>query len=625
MQIGKTVVLAVVASFFYVFMEWLFFITKHSVLAGLEFGDQLTVLFISFLFLVVVSIFFHFLVFFPVSIFSAKLGKIRLSLGLRCLVPGLLISLALFLLIDNFTYTFFGVASFGNINGMRFLYLPVYVALMLCSVRFLMIQMSDGSGIVNRKSFSGVASFLLVFGVVFFGVDAVVGRSIPSSAELDSISSAEAPDINVLFLFADGIDSSRMSLYGYNRETTPFLNSIESELLVFENHFTNAGKTTGSVGSLLSGKYPASTRVIYRPDIFTGVDSYEHLPGILKQYGYTNADFSVRFYVDPVDLNLLQGFDYANGRKLNSKSSPLSFINYYWPNTTHFLNQIYDRISGRILHSLNVRTMYNPYMMATNPSTYEYESLDRERIDGLKEFILKANGPFFAHVHLLGSHGPHFYSEAPRFAMEDQSVPWSKDHYDDAILQYDRYIEEVVALLKKEGLYENTLLVINSDHGFRWGVSSSLPLVFRFPDGEYQGVRKYNTQRIDIPHTVLGFLGIPIPDWMEGESLLDEGRNDMKPIYVVNRAQSSDVNGWRQIASPKPPFYTLGIISAIYCNKMFHLDVNHKFNLSVENINGHTGDCDSSKIPPPDEVYSGLLNHLEFRGYNTLSLQPKGM
>ena len=60
MQIGKTVVLAVVASFFYVFMEWLFFITKHSVLAGLEFGDQLTVLFISFLFLVVVFNFFSF-------------------------------------------------------------------------------------------------------------------------------------------------------------------------------------------------------------------------------------------------------------------------------------------------------------------------------------------------------------------------------------------------------------------------------------------------------------------------------------------------------------------------------------------------------------------------------------
>ena len=105
--------------------------------------------------------------------------------------------------------------------------------------------------------------------------------------------------------------------------------------------------------------------------------------------------------------------------------------------------------------------------------------------------------------------------------------------------------------------------------------------------------------------------------------MLDEGRNDMKPIYVVNRAQSSDVNGWRQIASPKPPFYTLGIISAIYCNKMFHLDVNHKFNLSVENINGHTGDCDSSKIPPPDEVYSGLLNHLEFRGLQYAVLATK--
>ncbi|RLA40385.1 MAG: hypothetical protein DRR42_25925, partial [Gammaproteobacteria bacterium] len=443
MRIGRTAILVVVASFFYVFMEWLFFITKSSFIAGLDVGVQVSVLFVSFIFLAVVALLFHTCVFYPASILSARFGWPKISSGLLCVVAGLLVSLTLFLLIDNFTYTFFGAASFSQNNAMRFLYLPVYITLIVLSVRFLLVRVEAGESALSGRVFSSTASLLLVLGVVFVSMDAVEGRIRPDSAVQEFTSAAVSPKINVLFLFADGIDSKRMSVYGYDRKTTPFLDSIEDELLVFENHFTNAGKTTGSVASLLSGKYPASTRVIYRPDIFTGVDSYEHLPGILKQYGYTNADFSVRHYVDPVDLNMLQGFDYANGRNLSSGNSPLSSLGLYFPNSAHFVGEMYDRISGRVMHSLNISTMYNPYVLVTNPAAYEYKSLDRKRIDGLKNFIRTSNAPFFAHVHLLGSHGPQFYSEKPHFSSKEQSVPWSKDHYDDAILQYDRYIEEV--------------------------------------------------------------------------------------------------------------------------------------------------------------------------------------
>ena len=66
----------------------------------------------------------------------------------------------------------------------------------------------------------------------------------------------EKPELipNILILSADGLEASHMSAYGYSRKTTPFIENLLKESVIFENHFTNSSRTTGSVGSLFSGK-----------------------------------------------------------------------------------------------------------------------------------------------------------------------------------------------------------------------------------------------------------------------------------------------------------------------------------------------------------------------------------
>lgn len=600
------------AAFFYVMSEWLFFITKPSTLSEMSGYRAVSSLLLNLLLLFVAALVVQLLLFVAGrAIFFAE--RLRPTVPFLALtVPAFLMAAALFLLLENFTYTLFGFASFYYDGVGRFVYLQLFLSLfILCLFWAVDVNRQQSE---KRQRLAGLAAIgLLLVSVVFlYGSQ----NRLPAMAAVDAGEGLE-PGINVLFLFADGIDASHMSLYGYPRATTPFLDSIRDELLIFRNHFTNSAKTTASVGSLLSGKYPTTTRVIFRPDVFSGIHVYEHLPGILKRYGYSNADFSVRHYVDPVDLNMREGFDWANGRDVSEK---LSWLRRSYPDEMLFAAQIFDRIDGRLQHILNLDTMTNPYAVVAAPSSYAYKLMDRTRINNLKAFMGNTEGPFFAHVHLLGSHGPQFFAEKSHFAEGPQTIDWSADHYDDAVLQYDRYVEEVVNFLKSEDLYANTLLVLNSDHGHRWGVETPIPLVLRFPQHEYTGVREYPTQRLDIPFSLLEYLGINAPGWMEGNSLFSEVRESVPPIYVVDRAPSMNVRGWRQVALPKAPFYTLGKISAIYCDKIYHLDLLRPTELKVEAVQDYFGDCTASDYPSQETVYKGMVKHLQERGYETSSL-----
>ena len=619
MKFLKSTKLVGLVCILYVLLEWLFFVTKPSVLSNLNALEKISALFLSWLAFFTVALLIH-LVFYFFAVLVSRISHFKkLPVYIELTVPCLVLAVALFLLLDNFTYTLLGIASFSFEGLGRYFYLLLFATLLVFCFRRIIAftTILEQRLVAISVSLLGCLVLLFSLGLLY------VSQTDPVLSELPQRKSVTAePTTNVLFLFADGVDSSRMSLYGYDRETTPFLDSIKNELLIFENHFTNAATSTASIGALLSGKYPATTKLIYRPDLFDGRDSYEHFPSVLKRHDYTNADFSLRYYIDPADLNMQGGFDEANGRQLVSELEK-GFLQEYYPDEYVFAVVVYERASGRVKHLLGIEKMHNPFDIVTTRGGAENVSMDRKRIDDLKDFIRRANAPFFAHVHLLGTHGPLFFSEKHHFSNGVQNRRWSIDHYDDAVLQYDRYIEEVVAFLKAEGLYENTLLVVNADHGYRWGVSTPLPLAFRFPGQQYTGVKTFNTQRIDIPYTVLEYLDIAPPGWMEGRSLLSETNRLGAPIYVVSPAPRSTKNGWFFVPSPQPPFYTLGVISAIYCDRIYHLDINKPLHLVEEKIRGYTGRCSETDYPSSEEIYADLLDHLKGRGYDTHTLQQR--
>ncbi len=75
---------------------------------------------------------------------------------------------------------------------------------------------------------------------------------------------------NVVLITTDGLETAFMSVYGYEKDTTPFLRTLAPKALIARNHFSNSGNTGGSITSILTGKHPTTNRVLYRPDILRG-------------------------------------------------------------------------------------------------------------------------------------------------------------------------------------------------------------------------------------------------------------------------------------------------------------------------------------------------------------------
>lgn len=385
---------------------------------------------------------------------------------------------------------------------------------------------------------------------------------------------------NVLILSSDGVDANRMSVYGYKRQTTPFLEKIAPELWIFRNAFTNNGNTTGSVTSLLTGRLPLRTRVIYPPDLLIGEDSLLHLPGILGAHGYYRSNWGVPHYADVTSQNFIDAIDVNAGVSTSENIANALPVNDRglggW-----FVRRTVADIEALTLDILGIREAPNPYDQIVGSGA---SLTDDRRLNGVLENIAQ-DRPFFTHVHFMGTHGPYFKPRNRVFsAGTEQSVNFQSSFLDDAILDYDQRIQRVYEALEQSGKLENTILIITSDHGMLYIPSTRIPLLIRLPGKMRTGEVHENVQRMDLAPTILSLLQLPIPDWMEGQNLLEPVPPD-RIILVTNVVvEKPDENGWL------PPFVERNRVTAIYC------DVFLGYSLTMEpqasgHIEGSTSPC----------------------------------
>jgi hypothetical protein len=543
------------------------------------------------------------------------LKKYRYTLS-RIITSGIYAAI-IFLLIENFSNTVFGFYS-GSFSGMaRFLYLLGFGGL------FVFIYWKE-SGVtskqVDRVWLSPqviVALSALVLGFVF----AVLSMNESVEVDLDSNIAGNQELPNILILSSDGINARNMSAYGYERETTPFIDSLLPKSLVFNNHFSNSAHTAGSIISLLTGKYPTTTRVIYPPDNLLGNDSYEHLPGILQKLGYTNADISIRHYADTLDMNLLNGFHLANDRRdvgnpLTQFFAPVFSI---YPEQGIFLKQSLDRIFGRLLHISGIRNLENVFETVMLPELLDTD-IDIGRMQNLFAFMEEEETPFFIHLHLLGTHGPKFRPMRPYFSQDlEQSSNHMRDFYDDAILDFDRYVFEIYKYLEERSLEDNTLVIINSDHSRNPDIGLPIPLIIHFPEDRFTGVIDNPSQRIDIAPTILDYLGVSAPDWMEGQSLLAEERGIPLIISVAASSLAYIEGVGFEVIDPQPPFYSLNRMYVFDCqqNHLMRID---RPTFSNSEITGYTKPCPEELLISEADIARLMLEHLKNRNYEIDSL-----
>jgi hypothetical protein len=600
---------ALVVSFF-VFMEWLFFVTKPSFMSALTFPGTLQVLLTSPLPLAIFAAAIISLLWLTTRIISNNAFYSACSVIAQIAVAAILAS-SLFLLIDNFTYTLF---RFGVVSTAGFL-IWVYRILLLILV-ILVYRFLHGLRIKLAKPGTIRKFAIIVSCIALISILVTIVTYKPSNVSLDRNIRSLKSRPNIIILSSDGLNATNLSVYGYSRDTTPFLKELSRNALLCENCFTNSGVSGASIASMLTGKLPTQTRVIYPPYFLKGVAAYQHLPGILKKYGYRNIDISIRYHADALDMNMLCSFDWANFREIKETifSKYLGYI--LNDESSYLLSRMSGRLKERLLHIYGKTKMTHALGEVETPA--KKFNKDADRIEFLISAINTSPTPFFAHIHLLGTHGPTYTPSNTVFSMgRKQKVRWAKDWYDDSILDFDDQVRQVVQALSDRKILDNTVLVICSDHGQRFTVNERLPLIFIFPHGEHSKRISSNVQNLDVAPTLLDYLNIEQPEWMGGLSLLP---NEIDPARMIITVDPKHGTLQSSKSNFGPPFYSLVTVGVFYHHKYFELNVRES-TLTISNIEEHTSPCSKEEIPDPEQIGQLLIDHLKENNYDTSSIK----
>ncbi|MFT5042904.1 MAG: arylsulfatase A-like enzyme, partial [Hyphomicrobiaceae bacterium] len=357
---------------------------------------------------------------------------------------------------------------------------------------------------------------------------------------------------NVIFYVIDGASAGYMSVYGYERETTPNLERLAEEGVVFEYAYSNATWTMPSTASFMTslqhsvlGGLRSDVNPI--PPNVTTMAEHFHGAGFHTGVFTFNPNAGSRSGLD-------RGVDVF--RDFGKRGNPFDPI---------------EAISSKILHAqfwdwreaypgsywvhfqtTDVHPPHHP------PSPFAGRLVSAERSTALADQMLKFRFPFnhqsaSVHEHWQGQLSQHGVDPLPFYDTMQAS-------HDEAMMHQDMRLGELIQDLKDRGEWENTLLIIGSDHGHpaasypRFGrgqldpqppawagallgeFESHIPMIFVWP-GRIEGGRRIEqpVSMIDVLPTVLELAGLPPADFAQGSSLAGIllGEDDWVPPPVV--------------------------------------------------------------------------------------------
>ena len=622
----RTLIDTLLGIYAYLVFEWLFLVTKPSFFTVLDWSERIITVVTAALPLLCGGL-FAWLLMLLISRFLFAAMKKPCDSILLPLPLTLILTVLVTLLADNFTYTLtgLGIASTSGITAL------IYSAAICILAVVIFRKLRHRYTAPFTTSYRGPLALLLTL-VTCSGATALQVLLSATTGSTTSLVGAENTEqYNVLFFATDGVQSEYISGYGYPKVTTPNLDAMMDESLVFHAAMSNSGRTTGSTVSMLNGKYPATTKVIFPPHTLVGADAFQHLPGMLRASGYKVFQESIRYYADGPDLNMREGFDYANMRKIDNTSS-------YWfsgrariafAQTNHFSDQLWQRLSGRALHLGRVKPMSQAFQSVTGGTTAKiYGRRDRQRIDSATSFIREATQPFFMHLHLMNTHCCSFKPISRHFSGQFRKRrPKNREAFFlDTLVDSDKYFGEVIGALKATGNYDNTIIVYSSDHTLGWRVQRPMPLVIKLPQGKPVGHVDSNVQLIDVMPTVLEVLGYSLPAWIEGVSFLDEARDPLRPVFSVDGIAKARVEGVKaritQLIGAGPP--TFGVQTGVMtvCQRWYSLDF-ESGQVEMGTIKDHPAPCDTETLP--DKMIGGqlLARHFTSRDFFLPDMPPE--
>lgn len=336
---------------------------------------------------------------------------------------------------------------------------------------------------------------------------------------------------NVILITLDTTRADKLGCYGYKRNTSPNLDILAEQSVFYKNAIATSSWTLPSHASLFTGKFTASHGAKYDPD-----GPLRLTDGIEGSQTWSNVRARG---LSPHEMTLAALFREKGFQTGGVAGGP-------WLKKIFGLNMGFD--------------FYDDNKIETNKGR-DAQSVTACALNWIRKVKHKE---FFLFLNYYDPHGP--YSAPKEF--EKVFLPnytggnsrWEINGlYDAEILYMDFYIGELLKQLKSWGLYDNSWIIVTSDHGELLGEHGKyghgnylsqeelhIPLFMKYPKGEVsQRTIDAYFQLVDIFAMVCDRFDIALPDGVQGSS---KGQADHPVIAETYPLEIMTPDGqWRAV------------------------------------------------------------------------------
>ncbi len=320
-------------------------------------------------------------------------------------------------------------------------------------------------------------SLLLILAIATAGTTQQTADALPSDTTRP----------NILWIYIEDTNDW-MSCYGDKLIQTPNIDALASDGVRFTRAYMPAGVCSPTRSAIITGMHQ------------TSIGAHQH---------YSSFETWRRIKMDEWDPNYL-------GVRTIPEIMRLARYHTFNQGKLHY-NFVYD-----------IDQMYDHHVKKMN---------FRDAKDGSCWNSERGDKPFFGQIQMIGG-------KARAKPVVDRAAvpipPYYPDHptireaigkHYDSILQLDASLGKIVAALKRDGLYENTVIIFFSDHGmslmrhkqFLYEGGIRVPCIIAGPGIPKGVVRDDIVSGIDISATTLALAGINIPNHMQGRDIFAPG------------------------------------------------------------------------------------------------------
>lgn len=255
----------------------------------------------------------------------------------------------------------------------------------------------------------------------------------PDPAPPPDVGDLKCPYCNIILVSIDTLRADHVGVYGYGRNTTPNIDSLASDALVFENAVSQSAWTLPAHASMFTGLLPSELGLIYYPPTVKLDSGFTTLAEILKGHGYSTVSYNGGGFVGN-GFRLNQGFDVyeSKGRRFEK-------------NIDASIEWIRGNKGKRFFLFLHGYDAHRPYDVSREYNIFYDYNGGYDIISfcepTAEDFVFKGG------------------------LLEGEELDFIVSQYDTEIRYVDILLGEFFRFLEEENLLNNTVVVITSDHG----------------------------------------------------------------------------------------------------------------------------------------------------------------